>query len=115
MSLRDKFKDRPKLKRHLAGMIHQGNIDLTKRSTVKNKDGSVSTVRSIVTQGEYDGKERTFVVPTVVDGKVVDNDSAVRHAFKSRQNLGEFDSVENASTYAEELHKLEEKRVKRGK
>ena len=83
-----------------------GNIDLTNRPVVKNEDGSISTVRSISFQDDS-GKE--ILIPTVVNGKVVSHDEAIQHYYKTGEYLGKFDTVEQANTYAEQLHKQQEK------
>ena len=83
----------------------KGNIDLNNRPVVKNKDGSISTVRSM--SFEEDGKE--VLIPTVVNGKVVSNDEAIKHYYETGEYLGKFDTVEEANKYAEKLHKEQEK------
>lgn len=83
-----------------------GNIDLTNRPVVKNEDGSISTVRSISFKDDS-GKE--ILIPTVVNGKVVSDDEAIQHYYKTGEYLGKFDTVEQANTYAEQLHKQQEK------
>ena len=82
-----------------------GNIDLTNRQVVKNQDGSISTVRSISFQDDS-GKE--ILVPTVVNGKIVSNDEAIQHYYKTGEYLGKFDTVEQANAYAEQLHKQQD-------
>ncbi len=83
-----------------------GNIDLTNRPVVKNEDESISTVRSISFQDDS-GKE--ILIPTVVNGKVVSDDEAIQHYYKTGEYLGKFDTIEQANTYAEQLHKQQEK------
>lgn len=83
-----------------------GNIDLTNRPVVKNEDGSISTVRSISFQDDS-GKE--ILIPTVLNGKVVSDDEAIQHYYKTGEYLGKFDTIEQANTYAEQLHKQQEK------
>ena len=81
------------------GMIEAGNIDLNKRPTVHNPDGSISTVRSItVGDGPY------YLIPTVVGKRVVSNDEAVAHWRKTGQHLGVFRNVATANAYARHLH-----------
>lgn len=82
-----------------------GNIDLTNRQVVKNQDGSISTVRSISFQDDS-GKE--ILIPTVINGKIVSNDEAIQHYYKTGEYLGKFDTVEHANAYAEQLHKQQD-------
>jgi hypothetical protein len=83
------------------GMIEKGNVDLLDRPQVKNKDGSVSTVRSM--SFNEDGKE--ILVPTVSwDGKILSNKEAIEQYHKTGQHLGVFDSEDAANNYAEQLH-----------
>ena len=93
------------------GQLVKGNIDLTNRPTVKNSDGSISTVRSItVTEGKT-----AVLIPTVIrkpdgTGKVVSNNDAIKHYKRTGEHLGKFDSINNANSYAEQLHKDQAKR-----
>lgn len=82
-------------------LLEPGNIDLTKRPKVKNKDGSVSTVRSITV--EMDGHH--ILIPTVVGNQVVSNEEAIRHFRKTSQHLGIYKTAEAAQKAAEQLHK----------
>lgn len=82
----------------------RGNIDLNNRPVVKNPDGSVSTVRSISVN--MDGKE--VLIPTVIGGRVVSDKDAINHYRRTGQHLGIFDSIDEANTYAEQLHKQQE-------
>lgn len=82
------------------GQFGRGNIDLNKRKVVKNKDGSISTERSFSTN--IDGKE--VLLPTVINGRIVSEDEAIEYYMQTGENLGQFDTVEEAEQYAEELH-----------
>lgn len=85
-----------------AGQIEKGNIDLNSRPVVKNADGSISTVRSMSVN--FDGKE--VLIPTVAaDGSgVLSDEEAIQQYLQTGQHLGKFNTPEQASAYAEQLH-----------
>ena len=97
-------------KKYQGNNIHNkyglGNIDLYNRPKVVNEDGSISTVRSMSFQDE-DGKE--VLIPTVVNGKIVSDDEAIKHYYKTGEYLGKFNTVDEANKYAEELHSQQER------
>ena len=87
------------------GQYGAGNINLYNRPIVNNPDGTTSTVRSM---SFSDGKNE-ILIPTVVNGKVVSDDEAIDNYYKTGEYLGKFNTVDEANTYAENLHKQQEK------
>lgn len=88
------------------GQVEAGNIDLTKRPKVKNEDGSISTVRS--SSFNIDGKE--VLIPTVAEdgSRILSNEEALEQYKRTGKHLGKFATPEDATKYAEELHKSQE-------
>lgn len=93
------------------GQIEPGNIDLTDRPHVKNKDGSISTVRSITV--EADGKH--FVIPTVAEtGVILTDEEAIELWQATHQHLGVFTNRKDADAFAQNLHESEAKKLEPG-
>jgi hypothetical protein len=85
--------------------LEAGNIDLGNRPMVTTADGKTATVRSM--SFEEDGKE--VLVPTVSDdGRIMSDSEAVKRYKDTGKHLGKFGSVEDANTYAKDLHEAQE-------
>lgn len=90
----------------IRGLVERGNIDLFNRPIVRNQDGSISTVRSIGVN--IDGNE--VLIPTVSpDGRLLSNDEAVDLYFRTGMHLGKFKTPEDSSSYAQSLHRDQER------
>lgn len=88
------------------GMVAPGNIDPNARPASYNPDGSISTLHSAsfgMPQGEV-------LMPTTINGQNVSNEQALQQYRQTGQNLGAFDTPENADTYAQNLHLDQERR-----
>ena len=93
------------------GLVEPGNIDVSKLPKVRNPDGSYSTVLTIGI--EQDGKH--YVIPTVINGRVVSEKEAVDYFNKTRKHLGAFGTQEESDAYAQRLHDQEAQRIKKAR
>ncbi len=77
----------------------KGNINLRDRLKVQNQDGSYSTVRTIGI--EADGM---FInIPTVINGRVVSDQEAIRYFQQTGQHLGKFKTKKERDAAARQL------------
>lgn len=83
------------------GPLVPGTLGEDIRYRVKNRDGSTSTVRTM-SFGTDDGE---VLVPTVIDGRVVSDDEAVDHYYRTGEHFGIFRTPQEATEYAQALHK----------
>lgn len=89
----DPFEQFSDLTRHHANAMATGGV--------KNPDGTISTVRTLVVN--LDGKE--VIIPSVWDGQIVDDDEAVRRSMASGKDWPRFDTVEEAEAADREWHR----------
>lgn len=79
----------------------RGNIPLYGRPRVKNADGSISTVRSM----SFNDNGKEVLVPTVsTDGRIMTDEEAIATYHRTGQHLGMFQTPEEATRYAKQLH-----------
>ena len=83
--------------------VEEGTLDLGNRPVIRNRDGSISTVRSI-SIGE-DGRE--ILLPTVRTGlpRAMTNHEAVDWYHRTGEHLGKFNSPEDATVRAKQIHR----------
>lgn len=86
-----------------------GNIDLNSRPVVRNRDGSISTVRSM----SFGTDQGEVLIPTVINGRVVSDDEAIAEYRRTGRHLGIFRTPEEATGYAEQLHRDQERQYAR--
>ena len=83
------------------GRYGLGNIDLYARPQVKNPDGSISTVRSM----SFNDGLKEVLIPTVSDdGRIMTDNEAIDNYYKTGKYLGKFNTVDEATKYADRLH-----------
>lgn len=101
-----------------AGLSERGNIDLDARPSVKNAEGSISTVRSmdvaiengVAVLGRPDANNRVLLPTVSDDGRVMTDQEAVDSFNRTGRHLGKFNTPEAANRYAAALHEAQDRR-----
>lgn len=88
----------------MADPVVPGNLPEDIRYKVSNEDGSVSTVRTM----SFGTDQGEVLIPTVVDNKVVSDEEAIQHYYKTGQHFGIFRNIRDANWYANDLHRRHE-------
>lgn len=91
------------------GIIEDSNISLSRRKPVKTKEGN-ATVRSM---SFSDRKGVEILIPTVVNGRIVSDDKAIEHYYKTGKHLGKYTTPKAANKAAQRIHEAEATRIKR--
>lgn len=82
------------------GELEPGNIDLGRRSVVRNADGTISTVKSMAIS--EDGRE--VLIPTMDEtGREMTENEAIERYLGTGEHLGKFDSRDNATSWGKQL------------
>ncbi len=85
---------------HGNGMITPGNINLSARPRVENKDGSFSTLKSI----SFGTPQGEVLIPTITpQGVQLTEDQAIEQFKQTGQHLGVYKDAESATTAAKAI------------
>lgn len=88
----------------LPGQLIAGNIDLSRRPSVPNPEGGLSTVFS--ESSNQGGQEVLY--PRVVNGQILSSDDAWQHYLKTGEHLGKFATVPAAEQMGQMVHRQQE-------
>ena len=92
------------------GQYGLGNIDLYARPQVKMPDGSIATVRSM----SFNDGLKEVLIPTVSDdGRILSDNEAIDNYYKTGKYLGKFNTVDEATKYAQQLHNEQDRHYNR--
>ena len=83
------------------GQLEKGNLDVNKAiAKVKNKDGSISTVRNT----SFNFGDGEVLIPTVhPDGYIMNDKEAVEYYKKTGKSFGTFATPEHATEHAKNI------------
>ena len=102
----DQGQDGAATQREPSAPVVPGNINLHDRPSVRNTDGSISTIRSM----SFGTDQGEVLVPTVSDaGRIMSDSQAIAQYQRTGRHLGIFRSPADATKYAGWLHQQQEK------
>ena len=82
------------------GLLEKGNIDLVNRKQLNNADGTISSVSTMTVEMD----DKTYLIPSVIDGKRLSQKEAISHFNKTKEHMGVFKTQKDADLYDEALH-----------
>lgn len=87
------------------GIIEKYNLDLYNRPIVKNKDGTISTIRSL----GFDTDKGYLLIPSVSkDGKILTPNQAINEFRITGEHLGVYKNRDIGDRYAQKLHQQQQ-------
>ncbi len=84
-------------------LIRHARFNFESGRTVRNADGSVSSVRSGSVEDKRLNNGRPTLIPFVYDGKIVNTKEAVRRAIESKLLFPSFDTNEEATVVSKQI------------
>ena len=89
-----------------ASLTTAGNITLTNRPLVESEDGVISTIRPM----RYNDGYNEVIIPTVINGVIVDSSAAINNYVSTGLHLGKFASgaTTAATSYITSLNTIQE-------
>lgn len=84
---------------------YTGNIDILNRPEMKNKDGSVSTIKSMSFYDDQTGKEVLIPTIKIIDGvpEQMSEEEAINWYYGTGEHLGMFDTPEEATAMGKKI------------
>lgn len=83
-------------------LVERGNINLRRHGHVRNPNGSISTIRTM----SFGTDRGEVLVPTVIGGRRLTPQQAIRRYYLTGEHYGIFRSVAAANQQAQILHNL---------
>jgi hypothetical protein len=92
------------------GMAEPGNLDLNARKIYHGRNRDQPNVDFRTEKSMSIGTdEGEYLIPTVVNGQQLTEEQAIQHFYETGEHLGRFATPDSADTYANMLHRRQEK------